>query len=602
MRYVPTIALIIAFSISAFGQGGYIGPKGYVGPSGYIGATPGLPGGTFSTRNVGNCATGSGANTCSISLAAVAGDLDIFACYNPSSGVTTPPIITSVSSAVIATGNLQFTTASEVGSYGTGVVNTTQSFAYVLPANSGSKTSPVVITLANNASSAGGNCYLAELTPSANGSLVGLATDFAYQPTADGTNFTQHNVTTNGTNEAFYQGFMGTDGYVGATAAASPYNTNGYFPLYMAFSEAPNPGNGNGAAWTNASVTPVMQTIGFSWSPSAFVPQQFQGFEGGTAGNAPTAATLAAGSQGWNGCQWVITADTLKYATDASLPLLNNMGLLGDGSTVSAGAGALGLEATSTGTLLGLVQCQATQSNTQNMILAVKFNDNVGASDNSSCDCISIHGANNGDYAGFNDYGTGASRNWGLETNEGNGTHSNISGGTTATECGTSAGQGCTVVLFYNSNSGGITATSVTAAVAGGTVTFTGTFTPSLWPAGFAFSPSGCTGGTNYNGQMFFVATSSASTVTASSTSYTNGGTTAATSGSPTTCTLTGQHAMLAYDHTGALFLASFHAGATSNGPLSYWDVGETLHNITSSDVFKWDSVQFSFNNTAPSL
>jgi hypothetical protein len=147
-----------------------------------------------------------------------------------------------------------------------------------------------------------------------------------------------------------------------------------------------------------------------------------------------------------------------------------------------------------------------------------------------------------------------------------------------------------------------VTASTVTASVTGGTVTFTGTFTASSWPTGFPFSPSGCTGGTNYNGALFFVTgTSTGTSVTASSTSYINGGATQTTSGAATTCTLTGQNALLLYDHTGTFRGASFHAGATSAATAFYQiAIGDNAHTITSADEFYFDSVELSFNYTVP--
>jgi hypothetical protein len=556
---------------------------------------------TLSVRQVGNCAIAGSANTCSISVTATAGDLDIFACYAPSTGNTTPPAISSVTSGL---GTLQFPTAVDVGSYGTGVVNTVQSFAYVLPANSQTVASPIVITLANNTASSGGNCYLSEMTPSASGSTVSLATDFSYQPAATCSNCTQANVTANGTNEAFFQGFFGTNGYTGPTAVASPYNTNSYFPggNGMGFAVAPNPGNGNGAAWTNSSIIPVMQTLGFSFNPSAFTPLQFEGFEAGTPGNAPTAADLTSGSKGWAGCYWGTTVDTILYATAASMPLLDGTGLLGDGASVAAGAGSLGLEAISTGSFIGNIQCQAFQSSPTHGVLSFKFNDNLASGDGSSCDCAGI-AASNGDYAGFNDFAA-AGRSWGLETAAGNGTHFTPPGGTSAAECGTAAGQGCTIEIHYNSGSGGVTATSVTPTISGSTITWAGTFTASQWPVGYTFSPASCsgTGLTNMNGQLFEVVTSSGSQLTTTTTNYTNGlGSPVAASGTSITgCTLTGQHAIIFYNYSGNVFAASFTAGETTVGVIKDWAFGDTIHTITSGDTFKWDSFLYSVTAQAP--
>ncbi len=348
-------------------------------------------------------------------------------------------------------------------------------------------------------------------------------------------------------------------------------------------------------------------------SPTAFVPQQYEGFEGGTAGNAPAAADLASGSKGWNGCQWQVTADELTYSASASLPLLNNTGLLGDGTSYAAGSGSLGLIGNATGGAIGQLTCGMNNSRITNAVLTYKQNDNASSSDGAQMDEAAINGTS-GHYASSDNYGTGASRYYYLETDLGNGSTFSLSGGTAAASCGTSAGQGCSKSIYFNGSGGNSTATA-SAAVAASVVTFTGTFIPAAWPtgsgvpatpttssppSGFAFAVSGCTGGTNYNGNLFFVTGVTGATITATTTALVNGGTTVTVSGSATGCTLTGQNALITYNFSGGLVSAGFHAADTSTGTtVQSWTVAGTIHSITNADVWKWDSFQFSFINNA---
>ena len=382
----------------------------------------------------------------------------------------------------------------------------------------------------------------------------------------------------------------------------------------MGFAIAPNPGNGNGATWTNSSMTPVEVTIGFSWSPSAFAPQQYEGFEGGTAGNAPAAADLATGSKGWNGCQWQVTADQLTYATAASLPLLNNTGLLGDGTSYAAGSGTLGIIGNATGGAIGQVTCGFNHSNITNAVLTYKQNDNAASSDAAEMDEAAINGTS-GHYASSDNYGTGATRYYYLETDLGNGSTFNLSGGTAAASCGTSAGQGCSKSIYFNGSGGNSTATAYRRPLRDRRLrlpepsplrrgpreaAWPATPTTSSPPSGFAFAVSGCTGGTNYNGNLFFVTGVTGATITATTTALVNGGTTVTVSGSATGCTLTGQNALITYNFSGGLVSAGFHAADTSTGTtVQSWTIAGTVHSITNADVWKWDSFQFSFiNNT----
>lgn len=557
--------------------------------------------GTLSLRTSGTCSMSAGNTTCSISKTGVAGDLDVFACYSqPNTGTIARPFIASVTSGV---GTLQFPIAANAGAISG--VNTQASFAYVLPSTSGSVSSPIVITMAS-ASTNDGVCGLWELTPSAGGSTVALANDFNYVPAADCTNCTNANIILNGTNAAVFQGFVGGDNFVGPTAVASPYATNAFLGVnssWAGMSVAPAPSNGNGAAWTNSSVLPQLTTLAWSFSPAAFLPQQFQGFEGGTNGSAPSATNLIASQKG-TGCNWGVTAGVLQYATAASMPLINSMGLLGDGSTVSAGAGSLGMAGTSAGAGLGVIQCNNQYSNVTSSVLSFKVNDNFVITDNTDEDIASIHSQN--DYGAVNWYGTGATRYILLETLEGNGSVIDFASGTSATDCGTfGGGTGCTVQLIFNANTGGNTA-SATASVATGTVTFAGTFTAANWPVGYPFSATGCTGGTNYNNNLYFVTSSSGTTITASASVYPNGGTTpvapVTVSGTAAACTIAGQLTLLAYNSTGTFIGASFRPGFTGADFMNFWQIFDSIHNVTSGKTIYVDSVNLSYNLTKPVL
>lgn len=552
-------------------------------------------GGTFTAIQVGNCAISSGAATCSATVGSsfTTAKVHYYACGVPNASFTPATLIQSVNTGETLTPLI----ASSVGQVQSGT-NTQQSSAIVLPGAAAGHASPIVITLNQNASSGGGFCYVAELTPSANSGNIGVDDDNTSVAGAACTSCTAPNLTLSGTGDAICQYEMGASGFTSPSAVSAPYNTNAYLPGSgngMGFSCAPTPSNGNGPSWTTSSVTPLYSQVAFGWNVSPHSFQMYQGFDAGTAGNTPAASDLAGGVAGWNGCIWEVTASNLLYATAASMPLLNSTGRLGDGSTTASGSGALGLEITGTGagTTTSQAKCnwQANPSNISSGILAGKYNDTFGQTDSSDFDCYGISSTT--DFAADNCYGNGVSRFLGLETAEGNGTAITF---TTTTTCGTSAGQGCTAGVQFNGNS--VAVSSVTGAVAAGTVTFTGTFTASQWPVGYAFTPTGCTGGTNYNNNLFYVLTSSSATITANATVMPNGGaapvSSLTVSGSPTTCTITGVHVAFLYNFSGVLQGVSFKAGASSAGLVESLAAGDAAsRTLTNTKTIFLDSLQF---------
>lgn len=442
---IKTLLGILLFAFSANAQG--IGGKAGIGGEAGFGGGPSTSG-TFTLVQTGNCAIGSGASTCSITVspAFAAGNLDEFACYPPNTGGAPATAIASVN----AGGTLVPALASGWGGYGSGSTANMISYAYILPSSSTGHASPIVITLNQATTGTGGYCYLAEYHPSANGSNVGLDDDLGFQPSAACTTCTNANVTFSGTGDTCLQGFIGVSGYTSPSAISSPYSTTDYLPGSgngVGFATAV-PSNGNGPSWTTSSVTPFLSAMCFGWNVSAFNPQTFVDFESGTAGNNPAAADLASATHGWQGGRWVSSVVAMKYATAASMPLLNSTGRLGDGSSYSAGSGTLGLSITGNGTAETDYVTYSWSQNTlgpnyANTVLVFKYNENLAATDTTSIDCGSLIASS--DYAGANCYGTGSTRYVRLETDEGNG--SNISW-TPSTSCP------CTIVIQYNAGNG----------------------------------------------------------------------------------------------------------------------------------------------------
>ena len=554
--------------------------------------------GTFSTVQVGHCTISSGASTCTatMSQALVAGNLDIFGCSDPntSPGTAGANYITGVT----AGGTFKLSTAASVGGYTTGGASQWKTSGYILPSTSTGGSATEVITLNQNSSSTGGNCYVAELHPSANPNNVGLDDDSNYEPSAASTSNTNINLVLSGTNDAIFQDFNGISSYGAASAVTSPYSTNLYNGSFSSFSVAPTPSNGNGPTWTSSSLIPIMGALAFGWNVSPCNPQSIVQFGAGTSGNAPAASDLVSGMKGWAGGNWTLSFSAIVYNNAVNMGLLNATGRLCDGSSAASGSGATqGLSFTGTGSAVTeSIQYEFQFGNPQpNVMQALKYNDNFAASDGNDDDCAGIHGTT--DFAAVNCYGTGATRYFRLETPEGNGGSVNLPGGSTSGNCP------CTLETQYESGGGGITASSVSTSVAGSTVTWTGTFTPSQWPTGFGFSPASCSGGSNYNGQLFYVVSATGTTLTTSTTGYTNGGTGATASGSTSGCTLTGQHIDSFYNSSGALMGVSFHAGATSPDAAIRFQLGwPSNQTTTSGKLVQWSNWQMSLNLTAPSL
>lgn len=455
-------------------------------------APPSGPGtGTFSLVQTSNCAIGSGASTCSmtVSPALAAGNLDVFSCIPPNTNAPTPPF-TKIAS-VNAGGTLVPAIGSGIGGGVIGGTVNQQSNAYILPSTSTGHASPIVVTFNQAATGAGGFCYLAELHPSANPNNVGLDTDSSFEPSAACTSCTNQNLTLSGTNDAIFQGFFGASNYISPTAVTSPYSTNAVFSgggNGQGFSIAATPANGNGPSWTTTSVVPLLSSMSFGWNPTAFVPQMFVDMEAGTAGNAPTTATLASSSRGWQGCSWGAgTAVAMKYATAASMPLLNLSGRLADGSSFAAGLGSLGLQIVGTGvSQTDYVTCSLnTQNSSPNIVVVFKYNENFVATDTTDIDCGLIPGSGSVDFIAANCYGDTTTRYVALETGQGNGGHINFPGGTASGNCP------CTIVLAYQAAVSGVAGThSLSLYNSSGSLIGSSTHagsTTTSWPVNFSF-------------------------------------------------------------------------------------------------------------------
>lgn len=569
--------------------------------------------GAFTLRTVCNGSISSGASSFSITInggncpkytaaSILSGSLVTLSLVGENNAANIPPL--RISSTNIG-GTLTQAVDASTGTYGASAVNDRLSNAYILPSTETGVSTTITVTL-NATVTYGTTVYITEYVPSGSPSLVGMDIDAMLLPAAACTSCVSMAFTQSGTNDACIVGQTDANAYnLYPTAISSPYTSYPFFSSsgvsVAGFAQAIT-SSGTGPTWTEPSGIPVLSTMCFGWSPTAFVPQMNVSFETGTAGNVPTAATLSADTKGWNGALWYLAAIQLQYATGASMPLIGASNRLGDGSVIGTSS-TQGLQIAATGTAQSdyIQDSFGYNTNNPNMLLSFKYNDNLAQTDTTLIDCGNLHGGVT-DYAGVNCYGLAGNRIFRLETPYGNGSNITPSGGSTATACGTPP-NGCTILVQYESGGAAITASSVTASVGGGTATFTGTFTASLWPPGFAFSPS-CTGGTNFTGQLFYVVTSNATTVTTSSTGYTNGGVGAVASGTPTACTLTGQHVVSLYDKTGALVGVSFHSGSSTltDYPIT-WVIGQFVADaITSGKTVDWDSVNLCLNLTCGTM
>jgi hypothetical protein len=376
--------------------------------------TPAAGTGTFTAIQVGNCSIGIGASTCSATVGSsfTTNKVHIYTCATPNSNAGTVSGKSTQISSVNTGETLTVLNGLSSGQQGNGSTNTQQSGAIVLPGAAAGHATPIVITLTQTATSAGGFCYVAELTPSANAGNIGIDAASAFIPSSACTNCTSPTLTLSGTSDGICQFEMGASGYTSPSAVASPYNTNAYLPGSgngMGFSCAATPANGNGASWTTTSVTPLYAQVAFGWNVTTFQPQMFQGFEGGSNGAAPTVATLTSGVQGWGACLWALTG-TAPYATAASMPLINASGRLADGSSVAAGAGTLGVKMTGSGSsVANNISCSFNNNAPLKTVSAsVNFQSSLGPTDTTNMDIFYINGL--GGALNFEWHGNGTNR------------------------------------------------------------------------------------------------------------------------------------------------------------------------------------------------
>jgi hypothetical protein len=398
-------------------------------------ATAGPATGTFTVVQKSSCSIASGATTCSLAVspALAAGNAYKFACSVPNSSA--PPRINIAS--VNVAGTLMPAIGASTGS-NTGAAMF-QSVAYILPSTSAGHASPIVITLGQAASSTGGNCYLAELHPSANGSSVGLDIDQTFQPSAACTSCVQITPTLSATGDEFIQAFSGATSYQAPSAIASPYNANFFAGSFSGFSEAiTSAGN---ATWTTSSTIPILSMVGLGWNPTAGLEQSFNDFEGGTSGSAVTAALLGTSHHGWQGGSWALTG-TIDYIT-TNMPLRNATGrLYGDGISYAAGAGSLGIEEIGSGSAaVNNATYSWRQNGSGSLSAGVWFCSDIANTDTTAVDVLLI-GTDATDYANVTFAQTGTARYFTLETPAGN------SASTIPYATGTGCGAGGTGWVF----------------------------------------------------------------------------------------------------------------------------------------------------------
>jgi hypothetical protein len=401
--------------------------------------------GTWTLVQTAHCTTAASSNTCSIPVSPnlEAGNLHIFGC-NVQAGVHPHNFVASVS----AGGTLVKAIAASTGSGNQ--ISVGHFIHYILPSTSTGGVSPIVVTFANNASSANGVCLLEEWAPSQNGAGVAIDNDSAFVPSAAGTSNTNINLIQSGGNEVCFQQFLPSSLPATVSAISSPYDTNAFFASSTTgggFSGALT--GGVGPTWTSQATIPVLSAACFGWNTLPFSTQSFVDFESGTNGHAPTSTTLATDTHGWQGIHVHVTGSNILYDTSASMPLLNSTGRLGDGASYAAGAGSLGVTYTGTGTAINphLTFGWGVNSSQTVVTAAVKFTSDVLDSDTSNVDCFSIHGAT--DFAAVNCYAAGGHRYFGLETVSGNGPTHVVASPSTA--CGSI---GCTIVLQYQAGAG----------------------------------------------------------------------------------------------------------------------------------------------------
>jgi hypothetical protein len=541
------LRLLIAFLLlgvtSALGQW-QIGDRSFYVPSSGTA-------GTFSLVQANSCSVSGTTCTMTGSSNLGSGNYTVWACTTGNAEEYPSITITSITN---AGGTLQIAPgASTGGNVNANMTGLEAVIYYILPNTAtGGSGVPVI-----NLSASGANtCYFQEWHPSCCASAVGLDIDgnLSQSSAASATSLTP---SITGTNDVAFQMWLDMTAWYYPTSVTSPYNTESFFPGSLSGYAGAAVSTGTSATWTlnSSSALGTMPMLYVGFNPSHATEGGFEGFSGGASGKTPTETDLAAGMKGWQGCYWSGTSPTMTYSSSAGFGLLQSTGrLYGDGSTVAAGSGSsMGLAETWNGSTRNVgLQCNFFYGVTGlNFTFGHWYYDPFPATDTSSVDCDQIR--NPTDYAAGNCYGDGASRFIRLEALAGNGG-----------AIYTNPQSWYFIELTYRGGSGAIGASSVNTSVSGNTITWNGSFTPSQWPVNFGFSPSGCSSGSNYNGDLFIVTAVTSKTLTTSTNGYVNGGTIATASGSATGCTLTGQHQLLVYNSSGSLVGASFSAGQTT--------------------------------------
>ena len=301
-------------------------------------------GGTLSYVQNGNCTPGGSSTSCSITMSVgslTAGNLYVLMGFVKNAAVTVTSMVAG-GQTYTAGSTLQLAYGCSDGWYNNLDVPLCY---YVLPSNSLGGTSPVTINY-STITNTGSRFYLVEVSPSANGSQVGLSNDaMQYQPTA-GTTLNGPTVTTSGTSPFTITGNAPDSGGP-SSAAGAPYNTHNLFSGNFGFAQA---ASASPASWTLTSGTIYANALVFSFNPKAFSQGFAMNWSGATSGTTITPANAAASMQGWQGCQWVDSGGGGTTISSAGAQtVLSSFGPLNDGSTLSAGTSLNGYTITSNG-------------------------------------------------------------------------------------------------------------------------------------------------------------------------------------------------------------------------------------------------------------
>jgi len=376
------------------------------------------------------CTITTGNTTCAMTVNSTpaAGDLGIVIGYPQGNSSTDGATITSVT-------NLGATLTLSPGC--SAGYNTYQpNCYYALPsAMAGGSGTTLTVNMGGTTSSGNDSRYSYwQFHPSANGNNAALDVDTGLYSASAATN-PGPSFTLSGTNPVICQIWQPYGGFTAISSVSSPYNTPLWKPNKIGVSCTPT--TTEPATWTPGSSTAAIAgALAISFNPTAMTYDGgFNGFEAGTPGSNVASADLGSsqlatnGGGGYNGCIWTtsITAMTVfDYDASSSMPLLNSVARLSDGSSVSSGAGSQGITyvGLGSGTQLDEAICQMKNTPLGTVTAEIKWNtDQVFGTDCSGTgcnnDCFTIHGYT--DFAAVNCYGTTGGLYFNLETAEGNG-------------------------------------------------------------------------------------------------------------------------------------------------------------------------------------